>query len=488
MLQASGVMVFRSGKAARRVSGIGRINPDSAIFVIVAFEGPDPYSQAGGLGVRMTGLARTLVSQGYETHHFFIGDPSLPGEEHLLDGQLVLHRWCQWISAHHPGGVYHGEEGKLEDLTRSLPPYALDRIILPAIAAGRTPIVLLEEWQTAEAACRISDGLRDAGLREHAVLFWNANNPYGFHRIDWRRLSDSATITAVSRYMRSIIRAAGADALVIPNGILPELLLPVHRSEVSAIRAALGEEARAGMFFKMARWEREKGWTQALDAIQEVRHLGRRMVLIGRSGGPSGGAGGLRNAAESRGLNVEQVNSEMELRTQLGAMVRHGAEVISLGFGVTPALARALYAAADGVLANSVSEPFGLVGLEAMAAGGIAYTGGTGEDYAITGRNAIVLETLDPNEIVEQWHELSEKPDWQGRMRRAARRTARDYTWTRVVERLVSAIEDRAFGRIATLAEAGRAAERQGGGSPQRPGWYNTGSRALSYQTREPVN
>lgn len=428
------------------MADIGRINPDSTIFLIVAFEGPDPFSQAGGLGVRLTGLAQTLVEQGYETHQFFIGDPALPGEEHLREGRLVLHRWCQWFSAHHPGGVYHGEEAKLEDLTRSLPPYALDTIILPAIAQGRTPIVLLEEWQTAETACRLSDGLRDAGVRERAVLFWNANNPYGFHRIDWRRLSDSATITAVSRYMRSIIRSAGADALVIPNGILPELLLPVHRSEVAAIRAASGQESRVGIFFKMARWEREKGWTQALDAIDEVRHLGRRFVLVGRSGGPAGVGGALAGAAEHRGLRAEQVNSEMEFRARFGALVRHGVEVISLGFGVTPALARALYAAADGVLANSVSEPFGLVGLEAMAAGGIAFTGGTGEDYAITGRNAIVLETLDPNEIVEQWRELAAHPDRETRMRRAARRTARDYTWERVVQRLIIAIEDRAVG------------------------------------------
>jgi len=56
------------------------------------------------------------------------------------------------------------------------------------------------------------------------------------------------------------------------------------------------------------------------------------------------------------------------------------------------ALSHVLYAAADGVLANSVSEPFGLVGFEAMAAKGVVYTGGTGEDYAAPARNAVVLE------------------------------------------------------------------------------------------------
>src|SRR6185312_10187784 len=91
----------------------------------------------------------------------------------------------------------------------------------------------------------------------------------------------------------------------------------------------------------------------------------------------------------------------------LGDGARDGADVVNLRFGVSASLARTLYAASDGVLANSVSEPFGLVGLEAMAAGGVAYTGGTGEDYAIAGRNAIVLETLDPGEIIRHWEELA---------------------------------------------------------------------------------
>ena len=59
------------------------------------------------------------------------------------------------------------------------------------------------------------------------------------------------------------------------------------------------------------------------------------------------------------------------------------------------------YAAADGTLANSGYEPFGLVGLEAMAAGGIAYVGSTGEDYARPLQNCVVLDdAADPDEIV----------------------------------------------------------------------------------------
>jgi glycosyltransferase involved in cell wall biosynthesis len=124
--------------------------------------------------------------------------------------------------------------------------------------------------------------------------------------------------------------------------------------------------------------------------------------------------------------------------------VRSGADVISLAFGVSPKLARTLYAAADGVLANSVSEPFGLVGLEAMAAGGVAYTGGTGEDYAVTGRNAVVLETLDPQEIVDRWDDLSTSTDRVARMRREARKTAREYAWPTVARKLLNALTQQA--------------------------------------------
>src|SRR4051794_21883804 len=157
------------------MESIRLVDPATTVFVLVSFEGPDPYSQAGGLGVRISGLARTLASQGYETHLFFIGDPKRPGEEVTVEGRLTLHRWCQWISQYAPGGVYDQEENKLADLTRSLPPYALDKVLIPALNAGRRPVVLLEEWQTAAAACTLADELNGIGRRDQTVLFWNAN-------------------------------------------------------------------------------------------------------------------------------------------------------------------------------------------------------------------------------------------------------------------------------------------------------------------------
>jgi hypothetical protein len=67
--------------------------------------------------------------------------------------------------------------------------YVADGIVRPAVQAGKVPVALSEEWQAAEFARVLSDHCHVLGVRDRAVLFWNANNPYGFDRIDWPRLA-----------------------------------------------------------------------------------------------------------------------------------------------------------------------------------------------------------------------------------------------------------------------------------------------------------
>jgi glycosyltransferase involved in cell wall biosynthesis len=155
---------------------------------------------------------------------------------------------------------------------------------------------------------------------------------------------------------------------------------------------------------------------------------------------------------------VVEVNDEPSLMSELAEVGTTGAAVINLRFGVKPPLAHKLFAASDAVFANSVYEPFGLVGLEAMAAGGVIYTSGTGEDYAVDGRNAVVLETLAPEEILSRWEEFDSAPAPSVRLRRAARHTARDYTWQRVAAVLLD--------RVA--AQAARQTTRRSGGATFR--------------------
>jgi glycosyltransferase involved in cell wall biosynthesis len=146
--------------------------------------------------------------------------------------------------------------------------------------------------------------------------------------------------------------------------------------------------------------------------------------------------------AERQGLRVLDVKAPGE-PADLAAILHKNpdADVINLTSFVSDAMLGVIYPACDAVLANSGHEPFGLVGLEVMAAGGLAVTGSTGEDYAQAYRNALVMETDDPIELVTQLNLLKQRPQLAAAMRRRGRVTARQYTWEKVIDQLLLRVE-----------------------------------------------
>jgi hypothetical protein len=309
-------------------------------FHILSFEGHDPYACAGGLASRINGLVRTLAEVGFETHLWFVGDPQLSGHE--AQGQLHLHRWCQWISQYHPGGVYDGEEGKRANYGTSLPPFLCNEVLLPHLLQGKRAVILAEEWHTVDAVLHVDWLLRMAGVRHQVKIFWNANNTFAFERIDWGRLAQAATITTVSRYMKHLMQGLGVNPLVIPNGLSTDTLVP---PECAAVAAFKSRTKGRTVVSKVARWDPDKSYSH--------------------------------------------------------------------------------------------HEPFGLVGLETMAAGGVACIGYTGEDYAVPGHNALALETNDPQEFLDLFGTLRLNPAIERALRRAGRATAQHYTWSKIVHRLL---------------------------------------------------
>jgi glycosyltransferase involved in cell wall biosynthesis len=413
------------------------IAPRAATFVVLSFEGPDRYAMAGGLGMRARELSTALARAGYDTHLLFVGDPRAPGTERAAGG-LVLHRWCQWISAYYPEGVYAGEEAKRYDFNESVPPFVVERIARPAIEAGRLVVVMAEEWQTAEAACRISDRLHAAGVRPRAILLWNANNTTGFDRIDWGRLGYVTTITTVSRYMKQRLWSRGLNPLVIPNGIPSRLLRPAEPPGAAMLRRSL---RKPFVLTKIGRWDPDKRWLMAVDTVAELKRRGDDAVLVALGGVEPHRAEVLQHARD-RGLGVHGLAVPEPTLADLAHAFESAtpADVLDVRSFVPLPLLRALYRASDAVLANSGHEPFGLVGLEAMASGAVAVTGGTGEDYAVHLQNAIVLETAEPAELVWQLRFLKAHPAVAARLGRAARATARRFTWERVLDTLLEKV------------------------------------------------
>ncbi|HUZ87525.1 MAG TPA: glycosyltransferase [Candidatus Baltobacterales bacterium] len=437
------------------------LDPERTVFIILSFEGPDLYSQAGGLGVRVKGLSRALAELGYQAYLYFCGDPDLPWEEDHEAGRLHYRRWCQWISARHRGGVYDGEEGKIRDWNSSLPSSLVDNVIAPAVDAGKYVVVMGEEWHTSWSMDLISDILYRRGLRDRVVMLWNANNTFGFHRIDWAQLTVATTLTTVSRYMKFKMWEDGHNPVVIPNGIPRSSIRDADPESVAELRAA----AAADHFcFKIGRFDPDKRWLMAISAAAFIKRRGKRVRLLVRGGREPHGAEVITHA-QHQGLTVLHAATPPD-PAGLSALMRDNpdADVINLTSFVPDALVGAVYAACDAVLANSGHEPFGLVGLEVMAAGGLAVTGSTGEDYAEAYRNALVLETDDPIELVTDLNLLKDRPKLAASMRRRGRTTARDYIWEKVIQQLLLRIEFAAALQAVTLPEDGPAA-----GRPARP-------------------
>ncbi|HXT34027.1 MAG TPA: glycosyltransferase, partial [Chloroflexota bacterium] len=117
------------------------------------------------------------------------------------------------------------------------------------------------------------------------------------------------------------------------------------------------------------------------------------------------------------------------------------ADVLNLSFFLPEEFVRVLYAGCAATLANSGHEPFGLVGLEVMAAGGVAVVGSTGEDYATSLQNALVTETPDAGELVEYLLELSHNDELAARLRANGRLTAEQFVWPNVIADLRVKVE-----------------------------------------------
>src|SRR5438094_7437536 len=397
--------------------------------VLVAFEGPDRYSFVGGLATRMNDLAAALIARGHRVRHLFVGDPHLPHVEEREDGRLILERWAQWISAYHPKDVYDGEDGKYLDFSRTVPPHLADVAGTNARRGERT-VMLFEDGQTASAAIGTATLLASRGL--HAPIFWNANNTYGFGRVDFPILRRVASITTISRYMRMELAKVDVECAILPNGIADRWLAPVGPSDKLVLRNGFGERPT---FVKVARFDRDKRWLWAIDAIATMRDAGMRPRFIMR-GSRSPYAETVGDRIFGRGLTVERLALPQgaSSRDLAAAIATTSAEVVFLDFFIDEKALRSLYAAADGVLANSEKEPFGLVGLEVMASGGIAYLGRTGEDYAVPFGNAIVVQSDDPRELLTSYLTLRERPELGRSIRTDGRATAKRFAWPRILE------------------------------------------------------
>ena len=234
----------------------------------------------------------------------------------------------------------------------------------------------------------------------------------------------------------------GLNPLVVPNGIPKSLLEKVDDGQAKCVQDALNAET---ILCKVARWDPDKCWDSAIEATAELKRRGVKATLLARGGIEPYGQHVMEHARDL-GLRVLEAEADQETPTGYVEALQGAAcaELVNVKSPLPLAFLRVIYRAADGVLANSGHEPFGIVGLETMAAGGVAFTGCTGEDYAIPYVNALVLETSDPVEIADYVMYLREHPEESSRIRKEARRSARLFTWEAAARNLIRKLENQA--------------------------------------------
>ncbi|MFB0519951.1 MAG: glycosyltransferase, partial [Desulfatiglandales bacterium] len=277
------------------------------------------------------------------------------------------------------------------------------------------------------------------------------NEIYGFEQIDWDYLSRATTITVVSEYMKQIMLKRSINPVVIANGIPEALLEEVSKADISRMRETLDT---ATIFTKVARWREDKGWKPAVRAIHNLNKLGESSKLLAHPAMESDRQK-ITHQAKSLGLVMKNIYldgdpkkhylravSKQDFTPYFEALSQGStADILNLLFPLPPSFLRVLYQASDVVLASSGHDPFGLAGMEAIAAGAVVFTSRSAEGHAEHMGNAIVLNNYNAEEIQFYASHLRMHPEKIDMIRASARQTAEQWTWQEVARRLLYKLE-----------------------------------------------
>jgi glycogen(starch) synthase len=376
-----------------------------------------PPLLVGGLGRHVHALAEAMARAGHEvTVLTRYPDPAGPVPyDEVLGGVRVVR------VAEDPSLLRFEDE--LLAWTMALN-HALTRAGLAVCDEAPPDVVHAHDWLVAHAATTLKHHLgvplvatlhaTEAG-RHQGWLPGPLNR--SIHSVEWWLTYEARRVIACSAYMRwevtRLFDLPPDKVDVVPNGVdLPRWQLPPE--QVAAARRRWGGDGPLAVY--SGRLVYEKGVQDLLAAVPRLRrrHPGFRLVVAGR--GPKG----------------------EELRA-LARRLRLGRSVTFAGF-VPDADLVALVAAADCAVVPSLYEPFGLVALEAAAAGTPVVASGSGglPEFVEHRRTGLSFRAGDPAGLADAVSELLADQVLGRRLVRAARAVLRrDHTWAKVAARTV---------------------------------------------------
>ncbi|NUR58760.1 MAG: glycosyltransferase family 4 protein [Catenulispora sp.] len=362
-----------------------------------------PPVVVGGLGRHVHALARKLAEAGHEVTVATRHAPGAPVEE-VVEGVRV-------VRAPEDPPAIPFDTPHLLAWTMAFN-HTLTRAALRAAETGEYDLVHAHDWLVTHTAVTMKDHLgvplvatvhaTEAG-RHQGWLPGDLNR--AIHSVECWLGSEAERVLVCSRYMGrevdALLGVPPARTAVIPNGVD----LPHWRPDPAEVAAARDRYAGDGPLLGFAgRLVYEKGVQHLLHALPELRrrHPGLRVVIAGD--GPQRG----------------------ELEATAGQLDLHR-EVSFTGFVPAPGLSSTM-ASTDAMVVPSIYEPFGLVALEAAAAGAplaVSRTGGLAEivEPGVTG---VTFRARDTEALAESVSSLISDRESARSMASAAREMVRD--------------------------------------------------------------
>ncbi len=368
-----------------------------------------PPAKVFGLGRAVHDLSRALAARGDDVH---VLTNSLGGRDQdvVVDGVRV-HRVNFPNPPRPPDATSCVIQFNISLLERA-------QALLPSL--GDLDLIHAHDWLVALAGVYLSDQLQvqlvttfhDTAMGKY---FGNLNREQQYISFSERWLAGaSSRVIACSSHVRDeLIQHCGTRASqidVIPCGVDPD---PFEVTvNLSAFRTVLaGPEERIILY--VGRLDPEKG----------VDVLVRAFALLGAE------AGDLRLVIAGEGQRLQELQ-------QLAEEVGLEEKVTFLGYVSHTALA-AVYRAAELVVVPSLYEPFGMVALEAMAAGRpvVATEIGGLSEIVVLERTGLLVAAGDERALAAGMDRVLREPGLSAALGAAGReRALREYSWQHVAQ------------------------------------------------------
>ena len=292
------------------------------------------------------------------------------------------------------------------------------------------PVILhAQDCIAARAACRIRDGHALTGPRPGAVVVRTVHHVDDFTtpaliECQQRAILDPDRVLVVSEHWRKLLADDyGVDATVVRNGVDPDRFGAGTAGERERFRARAGAGPDTFLILTVGGIEPRKGSVTLLEAMADVRELhlppksnnGSRPVLAVVGGHTFFDYRAYRDSALAR-------------LPELGLV--EGRDILLLGTVSEDDLG-AWYRAADAFAFPSVKEGFGLVVLEALAAGlpVVASDIPVFAEYLRDGESALLVPPGDPGALAEALRRLAGDPALRQELAAGGKPLVDRFTW-----------------------------------------------------------